>query len=240
MLYLRLKDKKNKRKETFRTIIAKAKYIAKNVIYIKKFSQSEKLKNFKYKSVLLSYPQKLDINFSVGRFKVKLIKSDDPLLFEAQKLRFDTFFKKNANESEFQVDMDEYDKHCDHLVVTDESVSSAYVVGTYRLMINSGLNSKVGFYTETEFDLYKLKKLNLRILEAGRSCVHKDYRDGKIIRLLWRGLSSYILQKKIDFIIGCASFKGCNVNSIQDELSFLHHNHLAPKKFLTKSLLKFQ
>ena len=236
MLYLRLKDKKNKRKETFRTIIAKAKYIAQNVIYIKKFSQSEKLKNFKYKSVLLSYPQKLDISFSVGSFKVKLIKSDDPLLFEAQKLRFATFFKKNANESDFQVDMDEYDRYCDHLVVIDESVSSAYVVGTYRLLINSSLNSEVGFYTETEFDLYKLKKLNLRILEAGRSCVHEDYRDGKIIRLLWRGLSSYILQKKVDFIIGCASFEGCNVNSIQNELSFLHHNHLAPEKFLAKSL----
>ena len=28
-----------------------------------------------------------------------------------------------------------------------------------------------------------IKKLKGKILEAGRSCVHEDYRDGKIIRL---------------------------------------------------------
>ena len=34
------------------------------------------------------------------------------------------------------------------------------------------------------------------------------YRDGRINRLLWRGLSEYIVQKNIDYIIGCASFQG--------------------------------
>ena len=33
------------------------------------------------------------------------------------------------------------------------------------------------------------------MLEAGRSCVDKNYRDGKIIKLLWRGLA-FTLSKK--------------------------------------------
>ena len=236
MLYLKEINKKITKKRALRTIIAKAKYIAKNVIYMKRFSQSASPKNFRDKSVLLSYPQKLDINFSADRFDVKLIKSDDPVLLNAQKLRFNTFFNKKSNKSGYQVDIDKYDKYCDHLVVIDNSISPTYVVGTYRLLINSGFNSKVGLYTETEFDLYKLKKLKVKILEAGRSCVHEDYRDGKIIRLLWRGLSSYISQKNVDFIVGCASFEGCDIDSYLEKLSFLHHNYLAPRKYLVKSL----
>ena len=236
MLYLEQKNKKTTKKDTLRTIIAKAKYIAKNVIYIKKLSQSDNKKSFKHKSVLLPYPQKSDTKFSVDRFDVKLIKSDNPLLLNAQKLRFNTFFNNKSNKSGYQIDIDKYDKYCDHLVVIDNSISPSYVVGTYRLLINSGSNSNVGLYTETEFDLHKLKKLKVKILEAGRSCVHEDYRDGKIIRLLWRALSSYILQKNVDFIVGCASFEGCNIVSYLEELSFLHHNYLAPKKYLAKSL----
>ena len=236
MLYLEQRNKKTTKREALRTIFAKAKYIAKNFIYTKRFSQSANIKNFKHKSILLPKPQKFDTNFSVDRFDVKLVKSGNPLLLNAQKLRFNTFFNNRSNKSRYQIDIDKYDKYCDHLVVIDNSISPSYVVGTYRLLINSGFNSKVGLYTETEFDLHKLKKRNVKILEAGRSCVHEDYRDGKIIRLLWRGLSSYISQKNVDFIVGCASFEGCNISSFLEELSFLHHNHLAPKKYLAKSL----
>ena len=41
---------------------------------------------------------------------------------------------------------------------------------------------------------------NISMLEAGRSCVHEKYRDGRIIKLLWRGLAYYIVKKKIDLI----------------------------------------
>ena len=175
-----------------------------------------------------------NINFEVDRFHVLLVNDNDLLIKNAQKLRFNTFFKESSiNNPDYILDSDEYDKFCDHLVVIDKSVSSNHVVGTYRLMINYSNNSKGDFYTETEFDLYNLKKLDLKILEVGRSCVHKNYRDGKIIRLLWRGLSTYIKKSKVDFIIGCASFQCSNTNKIRNQLSFLKSFYSAPKKYLT-------
>ncbi len=175
-----------------------------------------------------------NINFEVDRFHVLVVNGNDLLIKNAQRLRFNTFFKEGSiNNQDYILDSDEYDKFCDHLVVIDKSVSSHHVVGTYRLMINYSNNSKGDFYTETEFDLYNLKKLDLKILEVGRSCVHKNYRDGKIIRLLWRGLSTYIKKSKVDFIIGCASFQCNNTNKIRNQLSFLKNFYSAPKQYLT-------
>ena len=175
-----------------------------------------------------------NINFEVDRFQVLVVNDNDLLIRNAQRLRFNIFLKESSiNNPDYVLDSDEYDKFCDHLVVIDKSVSSHYVVGTYRLMINFSNNPKGDFYTETEFDLYNLKKLDLKILEVGRSCVHKNYRDGKIIRLLWRGLSTYIKKSKVDFIIGCASFQCSNTNKIRNQLSFLKNFYSAPKKYLT-------
>ena len=175
-----------------------------------------------------------NINFEVDRFQVLVVNDNDLLIRNAQRLRFNTFLKESSiNNPDYVLDSDKYDKFCDHLVVIDKSVSSHYVVGTYRLMINFSNNPKGDFYTETEFDLYNLKKLDLKILEVGRSCVHKNYRDGKIIRLLWRGLSTYIKKSKVDFIIGCASFQCSNTNKIRNQLSFLKNFYSAPKKYLT-------
>ena len=74
------------------------------------------------------------------------------------------------------------------------------------------------------------------MLEAGRSCVHENYRDGRIIKLLWRGLASYIIKKKIDLIFGCASFPSSNHKLFMNQLSYLHHYHMPPKQYLTKPL----
>lgn len=178
-----------------------------------------------------------NINFEVDRFHVRIVNDDNSLVKNAKKLRFNTFFRKGfIKNSNYLLDSDKYDKFCDHLVVIDRSISSQFVVGTYRLMINSSNISEGGFYTETEFDLKNLKKLNLKILEVGRSCVHRNYRDGKIIRLLWRGLSTYIKKLKVDLIIGCASFQHDNSNKIKKQLSFLRSFYSAPKKYKTVAL----
>ena len=153
----------------------------------------------------------------------------------AQRLRFNTFFNESNLDSN-ETDSDEFDKFCEHLVVIDTSVSQNFVVGTYRLLLDSGISSDIKLYTETEFDLKKLRKKNIRILEVGRSCVHKSYRDKGIIRILWKGLSKYIIQENIKFIIGCASFPQIDHCDINKQLSYLYHYHLAPKKYRSYAL----
>ena len=122
----------------------------------------------------------------------------------------------------------------------DRSISDDYVVGTYRLLVKHKIEKKMKFYSESEFDLTNLLKIkNVSMLEAGRSCVHENYRDGRIIKLLWRGLAYYIIKKKVDLIFGCASFPSSNFRQFKSQLSYLNHFHKPPKKYSTSPLLEY-
>ena len=148
-------------------------------------------------------------------------------------MRYKSFFSDNKS----KLDSDKFDSSCDHLVVIDTSIANDFVVGSYRLLLKPKNKEKISFYSESEFDLNKLLKIKeLSLLEAGRSCVHKNYRDGRIIKLLWRGLASYITDKNVDFIFGCASFPSSNSELFDKELSYLSHNHKPPKHFNSKPL----
>ena len=53
------------------------------------------------------------------------------------------------------------------------------VVGTYRVNRGNYEGKKNFFYTSGEYNLDKLIKFSGNILELGRSCVDKNYRNGK-------------------------------------------------------------
>ena len=224
----------NKNFGKFKSILHKVKYVAKNVIYVKRWSseiKTEKLKEINYTSEKFNYRRKQNqLDFSFKNYQIKIIRHPDPLLLKAKKLRQKIFFE-DCNEQ--KMDSDEFDDYCDHLVVIDKSVASDFVVGTYRLLLK-GKNQKYRrFYSESEFDISNLFKKNTSMLEAGRSCVDKNYRDGKIIKLLWRGLAFYIIQKKVDLIFGCASFPSSNYSEFETQLSYLNHFHKPPPKYST-------
>ena len=216
------KNKPNK----FRSIFTKVKVVAKNVIYVKGWSKSlvrNETINF------LSNKNRNNIEFSFSNFIVKTVKEPDPIVSKSKELRYKSFFKDNKNQTK---DSDKFDDYCDHLVVIDKSISDDYVVGSYRLLLKPKNKRRISFYSESEFNIDKLfKNQNLSLMEAGRSCVHKDYRDGRIIKLLWRGLASYIFVNKVDLIFGCASFPSSNSQLFAKELSYLNSNHRPPKNF---------
>nr|WP_218151983.1 GNAT family N-acyltransferase [Nitrosomonas communis] len=60
-------------------------------------------------------------------------------------------------------------------------------------------------YIEGEFDLSSLQPLREHMAELGRSCVHKDYRNGSVIKALWTALISFMAFKKLSYLIGCVS-----------------------------------
>ena len=241
LFQLKTHDQKNKQNhrtfykiDTFKSIIKKVKFVAKNVIYVKKWSQSsetfEKI-HLENKDI---YKCSRDINLNLGTYELKTIDDSNSLIFKVKKLRQKSFFKETHENS---VDSDEFDKFCDHLVVIDKSVSDDHVVGTYRLLLKSKFVTSRKFYSQSEFDISKLiKKKSLILLEAGRSCVHEDYRDGRIIKLLWRGLATFIVRNKVDVIFGCASFPSSNPKLFANQLSYLHHFHMPPKSLRTKPL----
>jgi putative hemolysin len=128
---------------------------------------------------------------------------------EARKLRIEVFNLKHRMGLEHSLstglDQDAYDGHCDHLLVIDTARDC--LVGTYRLLSFDRIPS-FGFYSETEFDLANVKRSGLRLVELGPSCVGLEYRDGKAISLLFRGIAEYLRRCGADALMGCASIHG--------------------------------
>ena len=168
----------------------------------------------------------------IGDIYLKLAEKEEELI-ESQKLRHFAFFDEpnGATEISGKIDSDEFDEECEHLIVMDKSVNPASpkVVGTYRLLRKDETKKPTKFYTEGEFDITNLKNSHYNILELGRSCIHPDYRDGKIIQLLWKGIGAFIWHHKLQYLFGCASFTGTNLEH-KAAISYLHHHHLAPKE----------
>ncbi|WP_435627195.1 GNAT family N-acetyltransferase [Candidatus Ferrigenium straubiae] len=131
---------------------------------------------------------------------------DETEIQEAQRLRYKVFAEEmgaslpSANEG---IDRDIFDKYCDHLLVRESE--SNRVVGTYRILPPDRAQKIGGYYSQTEFDLIRLLHLSDRMIEVGRSCVHRDYRDGATITHLWSGLAQYISRNGYEYLIGCAS-----------------------------------
>ena len=112
------------------------------------------------------------------------------------------------------------------------------VVATYRLLRQSVAERRGGFYSAGEFDIDALlaRHRDLRFLELGRSCVLPAYRNKRTVELLWHGIWSYVLEHRVDVMIGCASLEGTDPDRLALPLSFLHHYARAPEIWRTAAL----
>lgn len=132
---------------------------------------------------------------------------------EAQALRYQTFaVEMGARLAPPQgtpagLDADLFDAYCEHLLVRveDEEGEPGRVVGTYRVLTPAAARRAGGLYSETEFDLTRLRALRPRIAEIGRACVHPDHRGGGAILALWGALAEFMMRNGLDTVIGCAS-----------------------------------
>lgn len=128
-------------------------------------------------------------------------------LEQVLQLRFEVFFREFSTQkisaSFLPYDIDNHDFLCDHLIVKDKA--SDKVVACYRLLsTNSGKKIKK-FYTQGEFQMDSLLQAPGHKLELGRACVHKDYRKGTVIALLWKGLIGYARKSETRYMFGCSS-----------------------------------
>ncbi len=147
---------------------------------------------------------------SKNRYAISVARTADEVE-EAQRLRYQVFFEEmgaNAAHSptltvDGERDVDAYDQDCDHLLVRD--VDSGIVVGCYRIMRPETARRRGAFYSDSEFDLSRLANIRASTAEVGRACIHPDFRSGSVIMLLWSGLARYMMENKIEYVIGCAS-----------------------------------
>lgn len=151
----------------------------------------------------------------------------------AQRIRFKVFAEEMGAKlpsAHLGLDIDRFDKYCDHLLVRDHS--NEKVVGTYRILPPEQAVKAGGYYSETEFDLSRLANLRDRMVEVGRSCVHEDYRDGATITQLWSGLADYITKNNHEYLIGCASISmGDGGHYAASVYNKIHKLHAAPAEY---------
>lgn len=127
-------------------------------------------------------------------------------LREAQCLRYQVFHDElgaRLNVREAGVDADMYDRWCEHLIVREQA--GGRVVGTYRILGPHNARKLGGYYSDEEFDLTRLDHLRGNMVELGRCCVHREFRNGTVISLLWAGIVQYMRQRGHTHLIGCAS-----------------------------------
>ena len=153
---------------------------------------------------------------------------------EAQRLRFAVFAGEMGARLETPLaghDVDLFDDYCEHLVVRD--VDSGDVVGTYRVLTPTQARRVGSFYSDTEFDLVRLRSLRERMVELGRSCVHPDHRHGGVILALWGALAEFMTRNQLDTMIGCASIPMLHNGVVSGDVAAsiwaqLKRTHLAP------------
>ncbi|MGB3067941.1 MAG: GNAT family N-acyltransferase [Ottowia sp.] len=125
---------------------------------------------------------------------------------QAQRLRYEVFAGEMGARLTTVVpghDIDLFDDFCEHLLVRDEATQE--VIGTYRVLTPVQAKRVGSTYSDTEFDLTRLRTLRPRMVELGRSCVHADHRHGGVIMALWGALAEFMVRNQLDTMIGCAS-----------------------------------
>jgi putative hemolysin len=132
---------------------------------------------------------------------------------EAQRLRFDVFVGEMGARLNPMAgtppghDVDLFDDFCEHVLVRTMATerAPAMVVGTYRVLTPAAAKRAGGYYSDTEFDLTRLRPMRERMAELGRSCVHPDHRTGSVILNLWAALAAFMERNALDTMVGCAS-----------------------------------
>ncbi|MCV7194838.1 GNAT family N-acetyltransferase [Mycolicibacterium brumae] len=159
-----------------------------------------------------------------------LLSADPELIDAAQRLRHDVF----TAEPGFALppaadgrDADEFDQHCDHLLVREETTGQ--FVGCYRMLPPPGAIAAGGLYTATEFEISGWDRLRPSLVEMGRAVVRAEHRNGAVVLLMWTGILAYLDRSGYDYVAGCVSVPvdgvgapGAQIRSVHDFVTRRH------------------
>ena len=142
------------------------------------------------------------------RFSVKIATTALEMR-AAQTLRYDVFVRELGGggvmvDHDQQIEQDRFDPFVDHMILTDDATGQ--VVGVYRLLLASQASRAGQFYSEDEYDLEPLRQSGRKLLELGRSCLHRDYRGGTAMYHLWTALAAYVAEHQIEILFGRGQF----------------------------------
>nr|MBQ0091430.1 GNAT family N-acetyltransferase [Candidatus Enterousia merdequi] len=169
------------------------------------------------------------MTIKVRDYEVRLTRTKEERQ-QVRQLRYNVFcLEENAYASEEQKNLgeeyDSYDTYADYMAVFHNNK----IVGTYRIIDRDAAEKMGGFYTESEFNISKIKKVKGNIAEMSRACVDAEYREnGLVMRLLWAGLCEYVVKRKVVILFGVPSWVGTKTAASAQAISYLYYNHLSP------------
>ena len=181
-------------------------------------------------------PHRHALGAATAHLEVAWARDEDDVR-QAQRLRYLVFAQETGARlnvprgSPPGYDIDMFDPFCEHLLVREVSDGCDHgtVIGTYRVLTPDAAKRVGGLYSDTEFDLTRLRHLRSSVVELGRSCVHPAHRSGGAILALWGALAEFMVRNRLDTMIGCASVSmrdgGHGAASLWEQL---RRDHLAP------------
>jgi len=162
------------------------------------------------------FEQKVRIRFERSKYLVKTIESQSEL-DAVLKFRYEIFHREFQGKLyPFGTDQDSFDPMADHLIILDKTKQK--IIGTYRLISTS---FSADLYSNSEFDISEILATPEVKLELSRACIHRDYRNGVVISLLWRGICQYISAVGADYVMGCSSVNTMDSEEIARILNIL-------------------
>lgn len=179
------------------------------------------------------FKAKVDMSIEVGPYQVKTAQTAEELM-ESFRLRHQVFHNEFRGVPGDGLDFDRFDYHFDHLIIVHKA--SGKVIGTYRL--NCSMFSQES-YTAQEFDLSALASHPGPWLELGRACIHREFRKGSVISLLWRGIAEYMNLSGSTLLFGCSSLKINNAREAALVSKFLDTTGHGSQEFHCRPTTKF-
>lgn len=185
--------------------------------------------------ILKNFQQKVSLFLQRGKYTVKTVETPWELK-EVLKLRYEVFGKEYQQKKfPFGLDKDAYDIFADHLIILDSEEEK--IVGTYRLI--SSLHSKT-FYSQTEFNISNFLQIPGEKLELSRACIHKKYRNGMVMHLLWRGVAEYLKKTNSKYLFGLSSVRGMEASLASSVASYLQEKKQILDSIEVKPLPQFE
>ncbi len=126
-------------------------------------------------------------------------------------------------------DIDKFDQDCSHIIAIQKETGQ--IIGTYRLQNSASAQKGNGFCSQILYELKDLGELVLKdSVELSRACIHKDYRRGRVLFILWEKIIEYCFLEKKRYLFGSCSFPGANPKKACQMYSYIkEQNHYHSK-----------
>lgn len=184
---------------------------------------------------LKAFQPKVRVYLSRPPFIIKTVESSWELE-SVLKLRSEVFYGELLGRRRRPAfDMDSYDDAYDHLTIID--TAKGRCVGTYRFMLSSHAQR---FYSAEEFDISSILALPETKMELGRACIHRDYRNGFTIALLWKAIRQIMDQCQVRYLFGCSSVQSMDPLLAQQLISYFYRQGHVLQDFSVRVKTRYQ